>query len=178
MKIILLRHEDRPESAAFLTSLTATGRANASKLANELADVDLVFASPFLRTVQTIYPYCLRRGKKINIENALYEFIEEQTTIRTPALYQTSHAHLHTVIQDKYTSFVTRLSAPWTLKSLYDRIAPFMDHLVQTHNDKCVLLVTHRTTLCMIRHYLVAGVFDGAADDPSMPMGYLEAIQL
>ena len=66
MKIIILRHAERYESPQYFTPLTINGLMQADKMITELpADIDCIYCSPFLRTIQTIFPYCKQHNKKI-----------------------------------------------------------------------------------------------------------------
>ena len=75
MKLIILRHEERPNNSLFFTPLTENGKKNAEELKNKLPDnIDLIYSSPFLRVLQTIYPYCKKHNKTVNVENSFYEY--------------------------------------------------------------------------------------------------------
>ena len=65
MKIIILRHGDRFESALYFTPLTAKGLEQADNIVDTLKsyNVDIIYSSPFLRTLQTIYPFCIETNK-------------------------------------------------------------------------------------------------------------------
>ena len=71
MKIIALRHGLRFDSALYFTPLTAEGLIQADNLVEPLKElnIDTIYCSPFLRTLQTIYPYCIETNKTVNIEN-------------------------------------------------------------------------------------------------------------
>jgi broad specificity phosphatase PhoE len=75
MKIYILRHEDRTQDCSFFAPLTEIGLNNAKKLVPNLTEcnINLIFCSPFIRTLQTIYPYVNSTKIKINIEYALSE---------------------------------------------------------------------------------------------------------
>jgi len=75
MKIYILRHEDRPQDCSFFSPLTKTGLENANKLVEVVKTlcINMVISSPFIRTLQTIYPYCKSTNTKINLEYGLSE---------------------------------------------------------------------------------------------------------
>jgi len=75
MKIFILRHEDRTQDATFFSPLTSTGLENSEKLIEILAKhkINKIYSSPFIRTLQTIYPYCNRYELKVNLEYSLCE---------------------------------------------------------------------------------------------------------
>ena len=56
MKLIILRHEERPNNSLFFTPLTKQGKINAYMLKDVLPEnVDIIYSSSFLRTLETIY---------------------------------------------------------------------------------------------------------------------------
>lgn len=75
MKIYILRHEDRTQDCSFFSPLTLNGLENAEKLIDTLKECNInkIYSSPFIRTLQTIYPYCTSTNKIINIEYGLSE---------------------------------------------------------------------------------------------------------
>ena len=75
MKLYILRHEDRTQDATFFSPLTKDGLENSEKLIellNEL-NIDIIYSSPFIRTLQTINPYAKYKNLKINIDYSLAE---------------------------------------------------------------------------------------------------------
>ncbi len=75
MRLYILRHEDRTMDASFFSPLTKDGLDNSVKLIEILnkEKIDMIFSSPFIRTLQTIYPYSKSKKYKINVEHALAE---------------------------------------------------------------------------------------------------------
>ena len=76
MKIYILRHEDRTMDATFFSPLTEKGLENSIELIDDLKDekIDIIYSSPFIRTLQTIYPYSKEKNIKINLEYSIAEF--------------------------------------------------------------------------------------------------------
>ena len=75
MKIYILRHEDRTQDCSFFSPLTSLGLNNAVNLINYLdtCNINIIFSSPFIRTLQTIKPYIDTKKCIINIEYGLSE---------------------------------------------------------------------------------------------------------
>ena len=75
MKLYILRHEDRTMDASFFSPLTKEGLENSVKLIDILnkEKIDTIYSSPFIRTLQTIYPYSKSKNLKINVDHALAE---------------------------------------------------------------------------------------------------------
>ena len=83
MKLYFLRHEKRDiGDARFYSPLLTDGLRDANNLKPVLnkLNINLIFASPFKRVLQTIKPYCDMRNMKVNIEYSLYEQIYHHET--------------------------------------------------------------------------------------------------
>jgi len=84
MKIYILRHEDRTQDCSFFAPLTKIGLENSIKLVKflEKEKIDKIYCSPFIRTLQTVYPYSKEHNVKINIEYGLSELHNEEIIAR------------------------------------------------------------------------------------------------
>ena len=58
MKIYILRHEDRTMDLTFFSPLTKNGLEKSVKLIDHLEKerINVIYSSPYIRTLQTIYP--------------------------------------------------------------------------------------------------------------------------
>ena len=84
MKIYILRHEDRTQDCSFYAPLTKNGLENSTKLIDylEKEKITQVYCSPFIRTLQTVYPFVKETNSKnpnfkINLEYGLVELHHE-----------------------------------------------------------------------------------------------------
>lgn len=79
MKIYILRHEDRTQDCSFFAPLTKSGLENSINLIPILdkLKIKIIYSSPFIRTLQTIYPFSKEHDIKINIEYGLSEIHNE-----------------------------------------------------------------------------------------------------
>jgi len=80
MKLYILRHEERTSDATFFSPLTEQGLLNSNKLVNKLEKLNItkIYCSPFIRTLQTIYPFVIKYNNiKINLEYNLIEIQHE-----------------------------------------------------------------------------------------------------
>jgi broad specificity phosphatase PhoE len=151
MKIILLRHEKRSWDCRFFSSLTEEGMLNSLLLPDKLdkLNIDIIFSSPFIRTLQTIYPYCCKNNLKINVENGLYEYIHNPIFLLDRVLYTKENIDdndLLSIINPYYSSIVNKsdFSVLEDEVDLERRIIKFFNYLIKNYNNKTVLLVTHR----------------------------------
>lgn len=159
MKIILLRHEERYFDIGFFSSLTDNGiiRANTS-LITELSyiKIDCIFSSPFLRTLQTIYPYSKKKNKKVKIEYGLYEYIHNPYFLLFQWYHTTNDIEdvdLKSIINKNYKSIVNKddFSILENENNLEKRIKKFFDYLLKDYKNKTVLLVTHKGVINKIK---------------------------
>ena len=75
MKIYIIRHEDRTQDATMFSPLTLDGLDNSKKLIEEIYNLKInkLYSSPFIRTLQTVYPFSKKYNIKINLDYALAE---------------------------------------------------------------------------------------------------------
>ena len=66
MKLYILRHEERTIDATFFAPLTEKGLHNSKILVSNLDNLGItkIYCSPFIRTMQTIYPFSIKHKKK------------------------------------------------------------------------------------------------------------------
>tara|TARA_B110000259_G_C13871211_1_gene344916 strand:+ start:50 stop:673 length:624 start_codon:yes stop_codon:yes gene_type:complete len=182
MKLLLLRHEERNlEEPFFHTSLTKKGFENANTnilLHLSKFKINKIYCSPFLRCIQTIYPYCSIHKKKINIENSLYECLNNTKFIST-YLHNCDSIEDENILKiknKKYNSFlhidyfryylcknniITQLEIKEEFKK---RIISFIDLLIKkktktnentnTNTNNTVLIISHEAVLREIQIYI------------------------
>ena len=152
MKIYILRHEERHEPPTFYTSLTAQGHKNADKLKHNISKLNIskIFSSPFLRTIQTIIPYCNLNNlqKEVCVEYSLYETMYDECF--TKDNYQvtlTENDEEFKYTNPKYTSLIniTDINCPETRKDVKKRVLAFIDTLITSYKnrDENILIVAH-----------------------------------
>lgn len=80
MKIYILRHEDRTLDATFFAPLTYNGHLRSQKLVSYLREnqINKIYSSPFVRTLQTVNPYLKylkskNKNLKVNLDYGLSE---------------------------------------------------------------------------------------------------------
>lgn len=154
MKLYILRHEDRTIDATFFAPLTEKGMSNSVKLIPILNDLNItqIYSSPFIRTLQTIYPFSKTQKKKINIEYNLMEILHQD--IIPPKSY---NVRLPTYIakqfnsNENYNSQQININYPEDDYHLEIRVKNFLKYIINKyHNtEENILLVTHQG-LCKI----------------------------
>jgi broad specificity phosphatase PhoE len=151
MKIFILRHEDRTQDASFFAPLTKTGLENSNKLIEtiEKNNITQIYSSPYIRTLQTIYPFSKKRGKKIKLEYSLAEInhpdliAKNSYGVRLPEYMSELFNY-----DSSYTSQleVEEIKYPETESDVEIRIKNFLKNLITQHGkyDDNILLVTHQ----------------------------------
>jgi len=150
MKIILLRHEERENNIGFYSNLTEDGIINSCLLPKKLKkyNIDIIFSSPFVRTLQTIYLYSEENNKKVNVEYGLYEYLHNPFFLLSKWYYSINELNdksLLTIINTNYNSIVNKDDF-FVLEnelSLERRIVKFFNYLKCNHYNKTILIVSH-----------------------------------
>jgi broad specificity phosphatase PhoE len=152
MKLYILRHEDRTQDCSFFSPLTLLGLENAKKLSEHLKkeNINLIFSSPFIRTLQTIYPYVKESGIKVNLEYSLAELHHEDIIAKqSTGIYLPEYIAQAFNYNPSYKSLIepTNIKYPESEGDIKTRIKHFIKHLLMNyHNtDYNILLVTHES---------------------------------
>lgn len=183
MKIILLRHEERGVDVSYHSNLTDNGIINSCtslKKKLEKMEIDVIFSSPFIRTLQTIYPYSIANNKKVNLEYGLYEYIHNPYFLFIE-WYQTvddiNDDDLKSIVNTKYKSKVVKNDFNILENEVYleKRIKIFFDTLLKGKYDKKnILLVTHKGVINKIKDMY----FKKSGMDDLFEMGHIEIYNL
>jgi broad specificity phosphatase PhoE len=81
MSLYLQRHENREDGIHTFTKLNYFGikNSNTKILKNlENAEIDIIYSSPFLRTLQTVSPFASKHNKIIRIENGFMDILRKE----------------------------------------------------------------------------------------------------
>jgi 2,3-bisphosphoglycerate-dependent phosphoglycerate mutase len=178
MRIVLLRHEKRYIDPGFFTSLTTTGLIKSDNLVDyiEYYKPDVIYSSPFLRTIQTIRPYAIQKNKKIRIDYSLYEYIHaEEFTNKNYKHHVTElEPEIYKDIIDDYEPIIQPEEIKYneSEEDIKKRVYQFIEIIKERHHSSTVLIVSHMSTLNMIRNY-----YDNTTQLEDMfPMGSLTVL--
>ena len=156
MKIYLLRHTDSTMDATMFSPLTKEGLDQSKKLVKVLTKekIDTIYSSPFIRTLQTIYPYAKKNNLPINVDYSLSEIqhpiiiAEKSYQITLPQYIADSFN-----ISSEYTSTMnpSDYSYPEDDKIVEKRVKKFMTKLVTDNiNNKCTIVIVTHQVVCNI----------------------------
>ena len=156
MKLYILRHEDRPIDCSFFSPLTEKGLINANNLIPFLnkCQINYIISSPFIRTLQTIYPYVKNKKLLINIEYGLSE-IHHQDIIPKKAVGQSLPEYLAKYFNynKSYDSFIKhhKITYPEIYEDVDKRLKNFLQYFFTKFikTNYIVVLVTHQS-LCKV----------------------------
>lgn len=181
MRLFLLRHEERPSTQVnFRTELTDRGKENANKLVKKLQElnIDVIYSSPYIRTLQTINPYAKDRDIMIKVDYSLHEYVTLDFT--QSELYDKLSVdeigYYH--INEKYQSLIDidDIAYPETPELVFHRVANFLLFIVENYKNTNhnIILVSHMYAINAIIKYFTK---DRTLYD-LYPMGFLSEICL
>ncbi len=154
MKLYVLRHERRGSDASFYSPLLKEGLDNSEKLVTYLDNekIDLIFSSPFKRTLQTVKPYCDKKNLKINVEFSLYEKMHKDFFNKnTYKMNIQENDDEYYLINKNYESFhkMENLIYHPKFNDIKNRTNKFVNHLINKYKNTNynILLVSHATTV-------------------------------
>lgn len=151
MKIFILRHEERTIDATFFSPLTQNGILNSNNLISILEKLKItkIFCSPYIRTIQTIYPFAKKKNIKLNLEYGLCEILHP--TIIPPKSFNVQLPEYlceYYNYNPKYLSIIksTDLTYPEDEKTFEDRTKKIFKNLIKKYHktDENILIVTHQ----------------------------------
>ena len=146
--VFLLRHEERGDNVSFSTPLTQRGLFRSETVVcTRLAQLNIkkIYCSPFLRTLQTIRPFCEKTGIKVNLEWSLVESLPVNPKISS----RLSH-----IVNNDYKPFLPYETPKNTdildFNKLKGTVKLFVESLDRSEN---ILLVTHMPVINAILSY-------------------------
>jgi len=154
MKLYILRHEDRYNDCSFFTPLTRKGKFNANLLIKKLenCNIDLIFCSPFIRTLQTIFPYAKKKNLEINIDYSLSEIHREDIIPKKAIGFRIPNEiekDYNSNLKYESTIHPNEIIYPEEYCNISKRMRKFMKfiYLKYRNTDHNIILVTHQS-LC------------------------------
>jgi broad specificity phosphatase PhoE len=156
MKIYILRHEDRTQDCSFFSPLTKPGLENSAHLVEPLTheSINMIISSPFIRTLQTIYPYSKESQVKINLEYGLIE-LHHEDLIPKKAVGISLPEYLAEAFNynPTYKTIIkpTEITYPEKIQDLSKRVKKILKKIIEEYHatDYNIVIVTHQT-ICSI----------------------------
>jgi broad specificity phosphatase PhoE len=143
--------------ASFFAPLTKDGIDKSNKMTGLLKEhsINKIYSSPFIRTLQTIYPYCKKYNKKINVEYSLSE-IQHPHIIPQKAYQITLPEYIASYYNanPKYISILNPIDHiyPENEKNVEKRVKKFIIKLINEMmgTDNNIIIVTHQVVCNII----------------------------
>jgi broad specificity phosphatase PhoE len=171
MKIYILRHEDRTQDCSFFSPLTEIGLEKSEMLIPILNKykINMIISSPFIRTLQTINPYCKETHQTINLEYSLCELHHTDIIAKqSVGIYLPEYIAKAFNYNPNYKSFIKpcEIIYPETEENLNLRIKNFLKDLICKNykNDVNILLVTHESICLNILNIVVKSGYPDIID--------------
>ena len=151
MKIYILRHEDRTQDATFFSPLTKNGLENSNKLIDILKKLNIktIYSSPFIRTLQTIYPFAKANELSVKIDYGLSEIKSDYLIPKNShAIRLPEYLNGPFLISADYRSSIEAedLKFPENELDVQKRTKAFLKNVIGNHgnSDDNILIVTHQ----------------------------------
>ena len=153
MTLFILRHEERDENNPLFDSpLTDNGFEKSKKLVSLLQrlNIDIIYCSPFLRVIQTIYQYCLQTNKHVNVDNALYESLDSPlfTDNNKDKTWNNLPIQYKCIVNKDYNPVYDKIKLKESFEEIKERVSLLINKLDKSKN---ILIVSHKTTCNAIR---------------------------
>lgn len=157
MKIYILRHEDRTMDLTFFSPLTKGGLDKSLKLSSELhkLNINSIYSSPYIRTLQTVYPYSKKTNIPIKLDYSLTELYQKDNIPKKSYSVMLPEYIAESFNYDKnYKSSVTpsELEFPEKISDFKKRVKNFLNNMIINNykSEKNIILVTHQGVIDVI----------------------------
>ena len=164
MKFIILSNADTSNefknSNTILKStdmLSKKGFENSDMLQSQMPETpDLIFTSPYISSLQTVYPYCINNNKTVNIDNSLYPCEHEEVKNTTYNILK-NHNYLYEIINNGYSDpiFINNILDNESIFDIKNRLSPFLYKITNklTKTNKVVLIVSQKCICQLILNH-------------------------
>jgi len=164
MKLYILRHELRPmDDNSFYVELLPDGVNNAENSLKELLNslnIDIIFSSPFIRTLQTVRPYAIDKKLKIKTDYGIAEAIQCSSFKENFNITLSNKEKNIYNVDHLYTSVWNKSSLKYreSHSQIRYRTKVFINYIKRTYEntDKKILVVTHMSIVNYILSLLTS----------------------
>ena len=186
MRLYVMRHCERNlDNCSFESPLIAKGHYNAKNLFGNMnrKKIDVIYSSPFLRTIQTADFYSKMKNIPINIDYSIAEFVSFQDKHN---MYSVNNYIIPDVWRANFNintdkMLIKNYNVNESNNECIYRIYRFINFLMDKYNDtdKNILIVTHMSIvnifLALENHNIHHNSFN--IDEP-YPMGLITEINI
>ena len=113
---------------------------------------DFIFVSPYISTLQTIYPYCINNNKTVNIDYSLFP-CEHKGVQKARCNILKHHGYLCDIINKKYLGSIlsNNILENESIFDIKNRLSPFLykitSNFKKTNN---VILIVAQKCICQL----------------------------
>ncbi len=157
MKIYILRHEDRTMDLTFFSPLTKNGLDKSLKISDELRKLNInkIYSSPYIRTLQTIYPYSKVTSQPIKMDYSLTELYQSDNIPKKSYSVMLPEYIAQTFNNDtNYKSKIkpNEIEFPEKISDFKKRVKNFLNEIIINNykSDNNIILVTHQGVIDVI----------------------------
>ena len=157
MRLYILRHEDRTMDLTFFSPLTKNGLEKSNELIKFLENekINCIYSSPYIRTLQTIYPYSKKYNLKPKLDYSITEMYQEENIpkksyqVTLPEYIAESFNYDN---EYKSVSMPSDIEFPEDIKKFNKRIKNFVKNIIRNNysTENNILLVTHQGVIDII----------------------------
>ena len=173
MKLVILNSADTVASNTYFTTLNTNGFEQADKMVDFLESIkpDIIYSSPFIRALQTIYPFCKRFDRRVLPECSLYPIKRYDKLLHPREMADNSipsyFSYLDAICDCDYKTklFHSNVRSIEEIQDIKNRVFPFLHFLKTEYLDtnKAILLNTHHDLCIYMLEYF--GIKDEIAGD-------------
>ena len=184
--IYFLRHEERPDDVTFHTELTESGHKSSKFLSDKLKNLNItkIYCSPFLRTLQTIHPFTINSGLKVNVDYSLSELIKHDTipkdlnksfVIKNDFILPKNWYNIYNISKVyKSVTLIESLTYPENVTDITKRVNDFINkELIKNSKHDNILICTHLGIIQFIIPILFSTIDKDLDILKNYPMGQL-----
>ena len=157
MKLYVMRHCERNmNDISFESRLVYEGHMNAKKKYNEMnkKKINVIYSSPFLRTIQTGDFYSKMKEISINVDYSIAEYVGKTAKINMFSVnnYEIPDTWKKNFNLDLHYMFHNKYDKDESVQDAIFRVFRFLLHLKEKYSstDKNILLITHMSIVNII----------------------------
>jgi broad specificity phosphatase PhoE len=161
MKLYILINSSETSPGLFGSQLDKNGLEIADNIVSKLDSliIDDIYSSPFLSTLQTIYPYCKKNNRTVNVECGFYNKIHvsngplDRISIHNYQKHAFGYSYVLDIVNRNYKTrvFPNNISQHDGNQDIINRLFPLLHKICKS--GKNVLIVTHKSVLNYILYF-------------------------
>ncbi len=113
---------------------------------------DLIFVSPYISTLQTIYPYCINNNKIVNVDYSLFP-CEHKGVKKASCNIFKNHDYLCDIINKKYSGSIlsNNILENESIFDIKNRLSPFLYAITSKFKKtNSVVLIVAQKCICQL----------------------------